>query len=70
MKQVKEDKDIRVFVLGDIVSGIEHGFVLPEAGGDKAWLKENFVAFEQKAKEGNEQMKRMVEEIQERRLLE
>jgi len=66
---VKEDKDIRIFVLGDIVAGFEHGFTLPEAGGDKAWMKEHMGEFEQKAKEGNEEMKELVAEIKERGLL-
>jgi len=66
---VKEDKDIRIFVLGDIVAGFEHGFKIPEAGGDKAWMRENMPEFERKAREGNEDMKDLIEEIKTRGLL-
>jgi hypothetical protein len=51
------------------VAGIEHGFIIPEAGGDKAWMKENMAEFEKKAREGNGYMKDLLEEIKERKLL-
>jgi hypothetical protein len=54
--------------MGDIVAGLEHGFTLPEAGGDKAWMKENLPEFERKAKGGNVNMKELVEEIKARGL--
>jgi len=66
---VPKDTDIRIFVLGDIVAGYEHGFSLPPAGGDKEWFRENMSAFEKKAAEGNVEMKELVEEIKERKLL-
>lgn len=40
-----------VFVLGSIAAGTECSLFLPEAGGDRQWLKENLDLFEQKAKE-------------------
>jgi hypothetical protein len=61
---------VRIFILGDIVAGYEHGVSLPPAGGDKAWLRSNLPVFEEKAKGGNEEMKELVEEIKRRKLLE
>ncbi|KAF2428328.1 hypothetical protein EJ08DRAFT_560761, partial [Tothia fuscella] len=60
---VKENTDVRIFVMGDIVAGFEHGYCLPEAGGDVEWMKRNMSSFEEKARGGNEEMKRLVEEI-------
>ncbi|KIW01864.1 uncharacterized protein PV09_06713 [Verruconis gallopava] len=66
---VESDRDIRIFIMGDIVAGYEQGVSLPPAGGDKVWLKNNLPYFEKKAAEGNQQMKDLLEEIKERKLL-
>lgn len=42
--------------------------MLPEAGDDGRWIKENIPEFERRAKGGNEMMRDMVEEIKVRGL--
>ncbi|TKA33573.1 hypothetical protein B0A50_00409 [Salinomyces thailandicus] len=59
-----------VILLGDIIGGVEAGFMLPEAGGDVEWMRENWESFQRKAAEGNEEFKEMVEEVGKRGLLE
>ena len=66
---MENDKDIRIFIMGDIVAGYEHGVALPPAGGDKVWLQNNMPYFEKKAAEGNEEMKDLIEEIKQRNML-
>ncbi|KAH8159263.1 hypothetical protein CIB48_g8981 [Xylaria polymorpha] len=66
---VPEDPDLRIFVLGGITAGLEHGFVIPEAGKDKEWLKDNLPAFKKKADEGVVEFQDLVEEIEARGLL-
>jgi phenylpyruvate tautomerase PptA (4-oxalocrotonate tautomerase family) len=68
--RTKPDTTLRsVIVLGGIIAGLEAGFVLPQAGGDVAWLHENWEEFNRKADAGDEEMQGMVREIQERGLL-
>ena len=55
--------------MGGIIAGLEAGFVLPAAGGDVQWLEENWEEFNRRAEAGDEEMKGMVKEIQERGLL-
>lgn len=50
-----------VFLFEDIVAGAEQGFVLPQAGKDGEWAKENMGEFERRAGEGDESMQRLVE---------
>jgi len=59
---VPNEKLDTVFVMGDIVAGIEQGFMLPEAGMDWKWAAENWDEFNRRAREGDEGMKRLVEE--------
>ncbi|TKA77197.1 hypothetical protein B0A49_01842 [Cryomyces minteri] len=64
------DVELRaIFVLGDIVAGMEAGFVLPEAGKDVQWFKENMVAFKKKAEDGDDEFQDMVAEIERRGLI-
>jgi phenylpyruvate tautomerase PptA (4-oxalocrotonate tautomerase family) len=58
-----------VIVMGGIIAGLEAGFVLPVAGGDVEWLGSNWEEFNRRADNGDEEMKGMVKEIQERGLL-
>lgn len=51
-----------VFLMEDIVAGAEQGFELPVAGQDEGWARENMEAFEKRAKDGDEGMRRLVEE--------
>jgi len=67
-EEVPNSPDVRIFIMGDIVAGYEHGVSLPPAGGDKAWLKKNLPYFEKQAASGNVEMKDLVEEIKTRKL--
>ncbi|KAK4544440.1 hypothetical protein LTR36_004331 [Oleoguttula mirabilis] len=59
-----------VILLGGLVGGLEAGFILPPAGGDVAWLQDNWEAFNRKADAGDEEFQEMVQEVKERGLLE
>lgn len=52
-----------VFLMEDIVAGAEQGFLLPVAGMDGEWARENMKAFEKRAGEGDESMKELVGEF-------
>lgn len=58
-----------VIVIGGLIAGLEAGFILPQAGGDVAWLEENWEEFNRRADAGDEEMQGMVKEITERGLL-
>lgn len=51
-----------VFLMEDIVAGSEQGFELPAAGEDEGWAKKNMEAFEERARDGDEGLRRLVEE--------
>ncbi|KAK0659033.1 hypothetical protein DIS24_g4248 [Lasiodiplodia hormozganensis] len=51
-----------IFVHGTIIAGEEQGIMLPEAGNDAAWMKENMPEFERRARAGDEEMRVLVEE--------
>lgn len=68
-EEVVRDDSIRVIIYGDIVAGYEYGFLIPEAGKDQEWMRNNLSAFEAKAEEGDDVMKDLVAEIKERNLL-
>ena len=51
-----------VFRMEDIVAGSEQGFELPVAGEDEGWARGDMKAFEKRAKDGDEGMRRLVEE--------
>lgn len=64
------DTSLRSVILtGGLVAGLEAGFVLPPAGGDVQWLQENWEAFNEKAKNGDEEMADLVKEVEERGLM-
>jgi hypothetical protein len=52
-----------VFLMEDIVAGAEQGFVLPKAGDDGNWTKENMAEFERRAADGDESMRVLVGEV-------
>jgi hypothetical protein len=54
--------------MDDIVAGYEQGFMLPEAGEDGKWIRENMAEFERRAEDGDDVMRDMVEEINRRDL--
>lgn len=51
-----------VFLFEDLAAGTEQGFVLPIAGKDGEWARENMGEFEKRAKDGDESMKTLVKE--------
>jgi phenylpyruvate tautomerase PptA (4-oxalocrotonate tautomerase family) len=51
-----------VFLMEDIVAGMEQGFMLPKAGKDVEWARENMEEFARRAKDGDESMKKMMRE--------
>lgn len=59
----------RVVLNGSIVAGMEAGFILPAAGGDRKWIEENWEAFKSRAEAGDEEMREVVEDITERGLM-
>ncbi|KAL4734610.1 hypothetical protein BDV11DRAFT_197951 [Aspergillus similis] len=56
----------RVFVMGAITTGLESGFLLPPAGQDAAWLKDNTPRFQELAEQGNPEFVELMNEIQSR----
>lgn len=65
-----DEKELRaVFILGSIIGGAEAGFPLPKAGEDQEWLQTHMKEFQRLAGQGDEEMKEMIEEIEERGLL-
>nr|POE46742.1 hypothetical protein CFP56_70974 [Quercus suber] len=58
-----------VVVIGALVAGIEMGFVLPEAGGDEAWVERNWEEFRRRAGEGEEEFVDLVKDVEERGLM-
>ncbi|KAK7048030.1 putative cis-3-chloroacrylic acid protein [Favolaschia claudopus] len=55
-----------VFVLGTYTAAYEQGFMIPAAGKDQEWLAQNVDAFKHAAKEGNEVIAELLEELTER----
>ncbi|PYH75293.1 uncharacterized protein BO88DRAFT_400850 [Aspergillus vadensis CBS 113365] len=62
----KEKQLNAVFVLGAITTGTENGFLLPRAGEDAIWLKNNAPKFEELAKQGDSDFADLVEEMRSR----
>ncbi|KAH8423054.1 uncharacterized protein LDX57_000810 [Aspergillus melleus] len=56
----------RVFILGAITAGLECGVLLPRAGGDSTWLKDNMAVFEGRARKGDEDFIELLEEMKNR----
>lgn len=56
-----------VFVFEDLAAGAEQGFVLPKAGEEEGWVRENWEDFERRAKDGDGAVGMMMEEIEERK---
>lgn len=56
-------------LLGSMIGGYEAGFMIPRAGEDVQWLRDNMEEFEMKAKSGDEEFAEMVDEVRERGLL-
>ena len=63
----KKDELHTGFILGDIVAGWEAGFSVPPAGQDREWMKTNASEFQKKAREGDENMQGLVQELKTRK---
>lgn len=50
------------FIMEDIAGGSEQGFMLPVAGQDGNWIKDNMPAFEKRAAEGDKSMQGLLAE--------
>lgn len=59
----EKDGQLRVFVTGGFITGIEGGYLLPPAGGDKAWLAENLDRITKNAENGHQESMDMLESI-------
>ncbi|KAI7700902.1 hypothetical protein KC322_g8126 [Hortaea werneckii] len=59
-----------IIICGEILGGMEAGFFLPEAGGDKGWIERNWDAFRERAAQGEEEFGDLVREVQDRGMLE
>lgn len=57
-----------ITVHGSITAGYEAGFSRPQAGEDKAWIKENLEAFQAKADGGDADFKALMLDIKDRQL--
>ncbi|KAI9933617.1 hypothetical protein ASPWEDRAFT_174779 [Aspergillus wentii DTO 134E9] len=55
-----------VFILGDIITGIEKGLLIPKAGEDAKWLKDHYEVFEERAGRGDEDFAGLIEELRTR----
>ncbi|KAL2866209.1 uncharacterized protein BJX67DRAFT_355976 [Aspergillus lucknowensis] len=65
-ERCKETELNRVFVMGAIAAGVENGVLLPRAGGDVDWLRENLPRFEERARRGDRDFIDLVEEMRDR----
>ncbi|KAK5165078.1 uncharacterized protein LTR77_009175 [Saxophila tyrrhenica] len=59
-----------VAVMGGLVAAMEAGFVIPQAGGDAQWMRDNWEAFKQRADAGEQEFVDMVKDAQDRGLVE
>lgn len=67
----KPDRTLRsVVFFGCLSAGYEAGFMMPRAGEDKQWLKDNLAAFQWRADEGEKDFKEMIAECKHRGLIE
>ncbi|KAJ7248070.1 hypothetical protein C8J57DRAFT_1724383 [Mycena rebaudengoi] len=55
-----------VFVLGTVTAAYEQGFMVPEAGQDVKWMRENLPKFQALADDGNELCRDMIAELRTR----
>jgi len=66
-----QDTSLRsIVLLGSMIYMTEMGFAVPPAGGDVQWLQKNWEEFNKRADAGDEDFKFMVQEVQERKLME
>ncbi|KAJ6489735.1 hypothetical protein C8R45DRAFT_929053 [Mycena sanguinolenta] len=54
------------FVLGTVAGSYKQGFMVPEAGQDVEWMRENLPKFQARADDGNELFRDMISELRTR----
>ncbi|KAJ7791198.1 hypothetical protein B0H14DRAFT_2535123 [Mycena olivaceomarginata] len=54
------------FVMGTVTAAYEQGFMVPEAGQDVEWMRENLAKFQALADDGNEFYRDMIAELRTR----
>jgi len=59
-----------VVVMGGLVAAMESGFMIPAAGGDAQWMRENWAVFKEKADAGEQEFVDLVEDARSRGLVE
>jgi hypothetical protein len=52
-----------VFIFEDLAAGAEQGIVLPKAGEEEGWARENWEEMERRSKEGDEGMERLMADL-------
>ncbi|KAI1849715.1 hypothetical protein JX266_004664 [Neoarthrinium moseri] len=55
-----------VWITGEIISSWETGFLVPPAGKDVEWARENMAAFKKRAANGEQEFKDLVHELESR----
>ena len=55
-----------VHVVGGVLTALESGFIIPKPGKEKEWAIGNMEAFKQKAREGDQDIAGLLEELQRR----
>lgn len=65
----EERKLSAIFIQGTILAAWEQGVMIPEAGNDEAWLKENWGRFKERADAGDEEMIDLVRDVERRKLI-
>ncbi len=56
--------------MGGLVAAMESGFMIPAAGGDAQWMRENWAVFKEKADAGEQEFVDLVEDARSRGLVE
>lgn len=55
-----------IYVTGGILTALESGFIVPKPGKEKEWALGNTEAFKKRAREGDEDIAGLLEELQSR----
>ena len=57
------EDELRVFLTGGMLAAVEGGFLIPEAGGDGDWFKENMTEIKKRAEAGQLVSQIMLEDM-------
>ena len=56
--------------MGGLVAAMEAGFIIPGAGGDAGWLRDNWDVFQAKADAGEQEFVDLIKDAKDRGLVE